>query len=72
MIQNFKINIDNNQKNIRLMAKSKEKTIPYSNYSYATEPTKFVRFLRVCFSKQLFHFFHLNLKIMKIVVRGHS
>ncbi len=54
------------------MAKSKEKTIPYSNYSYATEPTKFVRFLRVCFSKQLFHFFHLNLKIMKIVVRGHS
>lgn len=54
------------------MSKGKEKTIPYSNISYATEPTKFVKFLRVCFSKQLFSFFWLNLKIMKIVVGGHS
>ena len=58
--------------NFIIMSKSREKTIPYSNISYATEPTKFVKFLRVCFSKQLFSFFWLNIKIMKIVVGGHS
>ncbi len=54
------------------MKKSKKQTIPYSNMSYATEPGKFVRFLRVCFIHQIWQFFRLNLKIMRIVVGGHS
>lgn len=54
------------------MEKEIEKTIPYSNISYGTEPTKMVRFMRVFFIYQLFNFFKLNLKVMKIVVGGHS
>ena len=54
------------------MAKSKVKTLPYSNMSYGTEPTRWIRFMRVCIIKQIFSFFHLNLKIMKIVAGGHS
>ena len=54
------------------MKKNKEKTIPYSNISYGTEPTKLVRFMRVCFIFQVYNFFMLNLKVMKIVVGGHS
>lgn len=49
-----------------------EKTIPYSNISYGTEPTKMVRFMRVFFLFQIYNFFRLNLKVMKIVVGGHS
>ena len=48
------------------------KTIPYSNISYGTEPTKTVRFMRRFFIYQLFNFFRLNLKVMRIVVGGHS
>jgi len=54
------------------MKKSKKTTIPYSNMSYATEPGKTVRFFRVCLIKQIYQFFRLNLKIMRIVVGGHS
>lgn len=54
------------------MSKSKNQTIPYSNDSFATEPTAFMKFTRVCFIKQIFDFFRLNLKIMRIVVGGHS
>ncbi|MCB0471716.1 MAG: hypothetical protein KDC69_00745 [Flavobacteriaceae bacterium] len=54
------------------MKKETDKTIPYSNMSYGTEPTKMVRFLRVFFIYQLYNFFKLNLKIMRIVVGGHS
>ncbi|MEN8187665.1 MAG: hypothetical protein ABFR05_11100 [Bacteroidota bacterium] len=54
------------------MKKSKEENIPYSNMSYATEPGKIVRFMRVCFFNQIYQFFRLNLKIMRIVVGGHS
>jgi hypothetical protein len=54
------------------MENSEEKTVPYSNMSFATEPTKLVKFMRVCFIIQLFNFFKLNLKVMKIVVGGHS
>ncbi len=50
----------------------KQASKPYSNQSYGTEPTRMVRFLRTCFIKQIFEFFRLNLKIMRIVVRGHS
>jgi hypothetical protein len=54
------------------MKTDSKKTIPYSNMSYGTEPTKLVRFMRVFFIYQLFNFFKLNLKVMKIVVGGHS
>lgn len=54
------------------MDKSKKTTEPYSNMSYGTEPTPMVKFLRVFFIKQIFDFFRLNLKIMRIVVGGHS
>ena len=54
------------------MSKSVEKNIPYSNMSYGTEPTRLVKFMRSCFIIQLFNFFKLNLKVMKIVVKGHS
>jgi hypothetical protein len=54
------------------MKKNNEKTIPYSNISFGTEPTRLVRFMRVCFIYQVYNFFKLNLKVMKIVVGGHS
>ena len=54
------------------MNNSNQKSDPYSNISYATEPTKLVKFMRVCFIYQIFNFFKLNLKIMRIVVGGHS
>ncbi|WP_169792340.1 MULTISPECIES: hypothetical protein [Lutibacter] len=54
------------------MTKITEKTVPYSNISYGTEPTKMVRFMRRFFIFQVYNFFRLNLKVMKIVVGGHS
>ena len=54
------------------MSTNFEKNIPYSNMSYGTEPTKMVKFMRSCFLIQIFSFFKLNLKVMKIVVKGHS
>jgi hypothetical protein len=49
-----------------------EKTVPYSDISFATEPTRFTKFIRTCFLFQIVRFFVLNLKIMRIVVGGHS
>ena len=49
-----------------------EKTIPYSEMSYATEPTRWTKFWRKAFIFQIIRFFILNLKIMRIVVGGHS
>lgn len=49
-----------------------EKTIPYSEMSYATEPTRWTKFWRTAFLLQIYRFFALNLKIMRIVVGGHS
>ncbi len=54
------------------MKKSKEVSIPYSNMYYATQPGKMVRFFRVCIINQVYQFIRLNLKIMRIVVGGHS
>ena len=54
------------------MKTTTEKTIPYSDMSYGTEPTKLVKFMRVFFIFQIYNFFKLNLKVMKIVVGGHS
>jgi len=52
--------------------KSKKITQPYSNMSFGTEPGAFVRFTRSCLIYQIFQFFRLNLKVMKIVIKGHS
>ncbi len=52
--------------------KSKAITKPYSNMSYATEPGPFVRFLRWCTLFQIYQFFRLNFKVMRIVIKGHS
>ncbi|MFZ4725451.1 MAG: hypothetical protein ACOYMD_08370 [Paludibacter sp.] len=54
------------------MKTENNKTIPYSDLSYATEPTALTKFLRTFFILQIIRFFVLNLKIMKIVVGGHS
>lgn len=54
------------------MKRNKYKTEPYSHISYGTEPTKFVKYLRVAPLRQLFNFFWLNFKVMRIVVKGHS
>lgn len=48
------------------------KTIPYSDLSYATEPTKWTLFLRRSLIYQTVRFFVLALKVMRIVVGGHS
>ncbi len=55
-----------------MITKGKEKNIPYSNMAYATEPTRMTKFWRRCFLKQIIRFFVLNLRIMRIVVGGHS
>jgi hypothetical protein len=54
------------------MKKAVEKTTPYDNMSFATEPTKMVKFMRVFFLFQIFNFFKLNWKVMRIVAGGHS
>jgi len=54
------------------MEKRSINTDPYSNMSFATEPTKLVRFMRVFFIYQVYNFFKLNFKVMRIVVKGHS
>ena len=48
------------------------KTEAYSSDSYSTLPTKTTRFFRKCLIWQLFRFLILNLKIMRIIVGGHS
>ncbi|MEA2042596.1 MAG: hypothetical protein U9N85_08605 [Bacteroidota bacterium] len=48
------------------------RTKPYSVESYSTVPTAWTNFWRHCIIKQIFRFFVLNLKIMRIVVGGHS
>ncbi len=45
---------------------------PYAEYAYATRPQKLTLFWRRCLIKQIYMFFKLNLKIMMMVVKGHS
>ena len=45
---------------------------PYEDYSFATRPGKMTLFWRRCLIKQVYMFFKLNLKIMMMVVKGHS
>lgn len=46
--------------------------IPYSDSSFATVPTPWTMFLRTCILYQIVRFFVLALKVMRIVVGGHS
>ena len=54
------------------MKKKDNSTIPYSNQSFGTEPMGLVKFMRTCILWQIWRFFVLNFKIMKIIVGGHS
>ncbi len=44
----------------------------YKDEFYPPIPTRWTKFIRTCFLVQLYNFFKLNLKIMMIVVKGHS
>ncbi len=44
----------------------------YFDEAYPPLPTRFTRFRRRCVLYQIVRFFVLNLKIMRIVVGGHS
>jgi hypothetical protein len=44
----------------------------YYDEAYPPLPTKFTRFIRKCILFQIIRFILLNLKIMRIVVGGHS
>ncbi len=48
------------------------RTIAYSLESYPPMPTKFTLFIRRCIIYQAFRFIVLNIKILRIVVGGHS
>ncbi|MEQ6121208.1 hypothetical protein [Reichenbachiella sp. MALMAid0571] len=49
-----------------------KKFIPYSEVSFATVPGKSTRFWRNFWPWQIIRFIVLNLKMMRIVVGGHS
>lgn len=49
-----------------------KKFIPYSEVSFATVPGGATKFFRKFIPWQLYRFIVLNLKIMRIVVGGHS
>ncbi len=44
----------------------------YTEYAYATRPSRMTLFWRRCIIKQIFMFWKLNFKIMMMVVKGHS
>ncbi len=44
----------------------------YTPDKYSPMPTKFTKFWRTCIPYQAIRFIVLNLKILKIVVKGHS
>ncbi len=48
------------------------KFVPYSEVSFATIPGPATRFFRKFFLWQVWRFFRLNWKMMRIVVGGHS
>lgn len=50
----------------------KEKFIPYSETSFVTIPDKSTKFFRKFVLWQVYRFFVLNLKMMRIVIGGHS
>ncbi len=44
----------------------------YKDEYYPPVPTKMTKFWRNCFIYQVYKFFLLNYKIMRMVVKGHS
>lgn len=54
------------------MTKNVIKTNPYSEESYATVPTGWTKFWRTCILYQIFRFFVVGFKVVRIVVGGHS
>lgn len=54
------------------MKKTKNKIRAYHDEAYPPLPTKTTLFWRKCVLWQIMRFFVLNLKIMRIVVGGHS
>ena len=54
------------------MEKQNRVTSANKDEFYPPVPTKSTKFWRTCFIVQIFNFFRLNLKIMMIVVKGHS
>lgn len=51
---------------------AKEMAVPYSDRSFATVPTGWTKFKRSCIIFQLWRFAVINIKILRIVVGGHS
>ena len=51
---------------------STKKSHAYSQESYPPMPTKFTLFFRRCIIYQLWRMLVLNIKILRIVVGGHS
>jgi hypothetical protein len=49
-----------------------EKFVPYSEVSFVTVPGKTTKFFRKFWLWQAWRFMVLNLKMMRIVVGGHS
>jgi hypothetical protein len=54
------------------MNNTTEKNTQYSDFSYATVPTKWTLFWRHSLIYQSILFFIIALKVMRIVVGGHS
>lgn len=54
------------------MANNIKKTNPYSEESYATEPTGWTKFWRTCILYQIVRFFVIGFKVIRIVAGGHS
>jgi len=44
----------------------------YTEFSYATIPTRFTKFMRRCIIWQAWRWLILNIKILRIVAFGHS
>lgn len=55
-----------------MLRKNKDIAIGYKEESYPPVPTRFTLFKRRNFVIQLFRFFVLNFKIMRIVIGGHK
>ncbi|WP_319512118.1 hypothetical protein [uncultured Draconibacterium sp.] len=54
------------------MEKQNRLNTAYKDEFYPPFPTRWTRFWRTFVPVQLYNFFRLNLKIMMIVVKGHS
>lgn len=55
-----------------MLRKNKDIAIGYKDESYPPLPTKSTLFFRRSFIIQIFRFFVLNLKIMRIVIGGYK